>query len=521
MTRKRFWRIAVACLVLALAIWACANPLSGVMSQDEEEPAEAEVSEPEEAEEVEEVEETEEPPTPTPVPEPQADLPQVHRNEGAGFSMGLPEEWVVMDFMFITYAAADQEALAQVEGGGEEFTTPVVMAMIAPPEESEMEAGSIEELTEQMIEEDFEPEEGMTISDPVFLTVGGLDASSVDISGTDPETGQDIYARMITIMGPQHAGVFIGASQQSDWDSFEPTFDAIIASVEFFEPDMDAMMEGFGEGFGEEEGGAAAVPDEATLTNGINPGTTVGMTLDDGDIHAWTFEVAAGESVTVTVTPGSDDLDAVVQLISPDGNVLVEMDDGFSGEPEVITYTAAEAGTYTALIRGFAMFGGPYTITLETGGGGGQVSGGELRQWASSAVASSQYSDPDWAASQATGEPDTYPECGDIETAWASAYSDDVSTLTLNYVTPVIPTRMEIYQTYNPGAISQIELIDTSGGSHIIFVGEPKLMDVCPYIMVLSITGVTDPIDQVIIYIDQSETGYWNEIDAVELIGTT
>jgi hypothetical protein len=47
------------------------------------------------------------------------------------------------------------------------------------------------------------------------------------------------------------------------------------------------------------------------------------------------------------------------------------------------------------------------------------------------------------------------------------------------------------------------------------------VMDACPYILGLSISVVTgDPIDRVIIYLDQSKTNAWCEIDAVELIGT-
>lgn len=410
MRQKRFWRIAMVCVGMVLAAWACANPLSGAAP---EEPVE-EAAEPEAGVEVEEV--VEEQPTattmPTPTPEPQADLQQVYRNEGAGYSMNLPEEWVIQDFFFITYAASSQAALDQANGADdEEFVSPVIMAMIVPPEEEDFEANSIEELNDQMMEE-FEPDPGLTFSEPVKLTVGGLDAMSVDISGTDPDTGQEIYGRMISVMGPQHAGVFIAASPLADWEEFEPTFTAIIESVEFFEPDPEAMMEDF----------------EQDLTEGL------------------------------------DEADVTVQ---------------------------AE------------------TTTVD----------GELRQWAVSATASSEYNDPDWAAFQAIGAPDTYPECGDIPTAWASAFADGIDTLTLNYATPVIPTRMEIYQTLNPGAISKIELIDTTGTSHIIFVGEPKLMDVCPYIMVLSITGINEPVDQVIIHVDQSTTGSWNEIDAVELIG--
>ncbi|MBZ0277204.1 MAG: hypothetical protein K8I60_13735, partial [Anaerolineae bacterium] len=47
---------------------------------------------------------------------------------------------------------------------------------------------------------------------------------------------------------------------------------------------------------------------------------------------------------------------------------------------------------------------------------------GLIRQWASSATATSEYSSPNWSAAQATGAPDTNG-CSDLSTAWASASS--------------------------------------------------------------------------------------------------
>lgn len=142
-------------------------------------------------------------------------------------------------------------------------------------------------------------------------------------------------------------------------------------------------------------------------------------------------------------------------------------------------------------------------------------------QWASDAEATSQYGEDDYSALQATGEPDT-DECGDAATAWSSATIDDPDeALTVYFETAVLPTQVNIHQTFNPGAITGISFI-TAGESNMIRVNDsadPGNTG-CPGIHTINITWANPvPIDGVIIHLDQSLVGNWNEIDAVELVG--
>lgn len=115
------------------------------------------------------------------------------------------------------------------------------------------------------------------------------------------------------------------------------------------------------------------------------------------------------------------------------------------------------------------------------------VAGDEIRQWATSATASSEYGNYDWAAIQATGAPDT-PECGDIATAWASSDSSSVEWLELGYDVPVRPTEVNVIQTHSPDQVVQVELIDTEGTYHEVYTGEPKdKSDECPYTLSIQI----------------------------------
>jgi hypothetical protein len=139
-----------------------------------------------------------------------------------------------------------------------------------------------------------------------------------------------------------------------------------------------------------------------------------------------------------------------------------------------------------------------------------------IRQWAIAAEASSQYGDSDWSAAQATGAPDT-ATCGDLPTAWASSSSTGQDSLTVYFEQPVFATAVDIYQTYNPGAIIQVTLIAPDGDESAV----PKSADSdtpCPGTFELSFPPEFF-VQAVRIDLDQTRTNNWNEIDAVELVG--
>jgi len=146
----------------------------------------------------------------------------------------------------------------------------------------------------------------------------------------------------------------------------------------------------------------------------------------------------------------------------------------------------------------------------------------EIRQWASSAEASSEYDSPDWGAIQALGEPDTtITECEDAVTAWASAGSDTVEWLEVGFEGAVIPTEINIIQTHSPDQVVKVEVVDLKGAYTTVYTGEPEnLWEDCPYTLTIPV-DVDFEVMTVKITIDQSVIDpTWNEIDAVELVGT-
>jgi len=103
----------------------------------------------------------------------------------------------------------------------------------------------------------------------------------------------------------------------------------------------------------------------------IRPGQGVQSELPANARHAWIFEGTAGQEVSIILTPGDDRFDAILHLYGPDGERLVALDEGFSGDAEVISgYVLPVTGRYTIQVRSFAGNGGVYALTLDEGGEG-------------------------------------------------------------------------------------------------------------------------------------------------------
>lgn len=101
------------------------------------------------------------------------------------------------------------------------------------------------------------------------------------------------------------------------------------------------------------------------------PVTINGRIFPREDVDLWTFEAEAGAIVGAEVSADriGSGMDAVLEVVGPDGQVVAMNDDRFGTDPAV-TFVAPAAGRYTARIRDTA-FGGlqhyVYRLTLRTG----------------------------------------------------------------------------------------------------------------------------------------------------------
>lgn len=140
-----------------------------------------------------------------------------------------------------------------------------------------------------------------------------------------------------------------------------------------------------------------------------------------------------------------------------------------------------------------------------------------LSQWAIEAEASTSYASPDWSPARATGEPDVQV-CADDPRAWASARGNGLEWLQLRYAEPVYATEVRIFQTLGPGTIARVHLIDAAGGQKLVWEGTDTSM-ICPGVFTTSFPRTEYLVTGVRIELDESRTGFWNQIDSVSLIG--
>jgi len=140
-----------------------------------------------------------------------------------------------------------------------------------------------------------------------------------------------------------------------------------------------------------------------------------------------------------------------------------------------------------------------------------------LTQWAVSAEASSQFGFPDWSARRATGAPEI-EQCVDDARAWASARGGGLQWLQLTFARPVFATEVKIYQSFGRGAISKVAIIAVDGTVENVWTSVDETAP-CPGVLAIPIARTPKRIEKLRIELDESRTGFWNQIDAIGLIG--
>ena len=130
-----------------------------------------------------------------------------------------------------------------------------------------------------------------------------------------------------------------------------------------------------------------------------------------------------------------------------------------------------------------------------------------------------------WGPEQAVGAPDTWPQSGDLQTAWASKTPDGQREwLELTYDAPVRPAAILVYETFNPGAVDRVTAFDAAGNEVELWSGaDPTPAGKEKGISVIAVQPAFD-LTRIRIYLDSPKVPGWNEIDAVGLVdekGTT
>lgn len=147
--------------------------------------------------------------------------------------------------------------------------------------------------------------------------------------------------------------------------------------------------------------------------------------------------------------------------------------------------------------------------------------------WASSVRAvSSEYSPTSWSAQQVLGPPDVYPASGDNPKAWASREADAPSEFVeVGFAQPVALRDLQLYETFNPGAISSVEVIGVSGHRTTLYAcGGTFTAGACDAPIAAGGQGARithvplacgEPVAAVRVTLASSAVPGWNELDAI------
>lgn len=287
-------------------------------------------------------------------------------------------------------------------------------------------------------------------------------------------------------------------------------------------------------------GASAAAPAAESNDDGVlTYNASVTGTLSERQTEQfYSFIGTAGDTVTITmVADDNEALDTWLWLLTSEGFAgddlvpVADNDDAAdasvgSRNSQIADFVLPESGEYVIRATRFGGTGG-YTLTLSSDdapAGAPATTTAEpviVRQWAAEATASTQYGSVRWAASQATGEPNASDSCSDNGNAWASATTKTQEFLTVSYAEAVIPTEIHIYQVYNPGSITSVELSNSATGETFAIPdsADPVGNTPCPGVFTVNVSDVEAAFDTVTIYIDQAPVASWTEIDAVELVG--
>lgn len=203
-------------------------------------------------------------------------------------------------------------------------------------------------------------------------TVNQIPAAYADLS-EEPfaifaPAGQSRRYRLLLLVQPEtQLPVYVlFGSNEANWADRSRTFDSMMRTVIVYKTAPEEI---------------AIQPD---VRGEITAGEQIDGTLSVGQTDVWHFNAQSNQYATITIAPNENDLDMVLTLIAPSGEVVAEVDYAFGGETETLTdFLLLESGSYSLYIREFFQKPGRYTLHFNLAdaplfSSGGQINLGQV-----------------------------------------------------------------------------------------------------------------------------------------------
>lgn len=297
-------------------------------------------------------------PTPTPEPSPTPDPAAgfvAYESSAAGFRLRHPDGWFTQEIFGLSVFASAEELVDGPEPGEEGGVLVVVTGQTADFETDFNTTDPVEILQQNASDLGFE-DDVTFVEGPTATTINGQDAATAVISATS-DNGTPLSGVIAIIISGDHAAVIFGATPQESGPEFLPAFQAMVNTIELTEP----VVTNTGPlGEGQEPEGILLFGDR--MTAAVSAGTT----------SVWEFIGLEGESVNISVTPLSSDLDVVVDVQDASGASILErgpVDNSFGAE-EISELVVPASGTYYIIVSGYSDDdAGDYEIVFTEVGG--------------------------------------------------------------------------------------------------------------------------------------------------------
>ncbi len=139
--------------------------------------------------------------------------------------------------------------------------------------------------------------------------------------------------------------------------------------------------------------------------------------------------------------------------------------------------------------------------------------------WADRVVSfSSEYTSESWSARQVLGPPNVYPRSVDDSGAWAPLAEDGgVEVIEVGFSASARAHGVRIAETYNAGAVTQVELITETGLRRVVFEGAAEPIGAA-HMRELSFACTDERVVGARVTLSTAAVPGWNEIDAIGLV---